>query len=243
MGQISGLADLPAELDVGRLALLGAGAIGNGVAFVLDASGWTADLTVIDGQAYEEPNHETSVLISPSEACLERRKAKVLADLVRRPGLAARGEDKIVTATSRFLAEPFDTFLCAVDNPETRRMLDGVRARSLLNAGVGAARSDAGHVVWSRHEPGDPPLSSRYGAGALSVATPRPAARAPRDLDQCSRVAYDDVSLAAPFMGLAAGALLVAGCVPQARHRTGAVRHLTFDLLKLQAAMQARRRS
>ena len=244
LGDLSGLDSVPGQLDLGRVALLGAGAIGNGAAYVLDASGWDCDLTIIDHDIYEEPNEETSVLVSPTQACRGGEKANILAALTRRPGLAARGVVERVGTSSALLATAFDTFICAVDNPDTRRMLDGVRADLLLNAGVGGSRTDAGVLVWSRHRPGDPPLSARYGGGAAPQGASKAIGHPPRDLlDECSRIAYEDATLAAPFMGLAAGALLVAACASVGREAgPHDLRHLTFDLLNLQGAYRAKRR-
>jgi len=56
----------------------------------------------------------------------------------------------------------------------------------------------------------------------------------PLEVDSCSRVAYDGVALAAPFMGLASAALLVAAVAQHALGRPPPSSYLQFDLLELQ---------
>src|SRR6185369_6460518 len=52
--------DYSEEIDIaiGKVSLLGAGAIGSGFAFTLWLSNWTGDFVIIDKDRYEEPNFE-----------------------------------------------------------------------------------------------------------------------------------------------------------------------------------------
>lgn len=56
--------------------------------------------------------------------------------------------------------------------------------------------------------------------------------------DPCSYLAYQDASLAAPFMALAAGALLGASLVHRATGYYPAVNYLKFDLLRIQSSFR-----
>lgn len=228
-----------ADLDLGCLGLLGAGAIGNGFAYTLMHSGWRAQLDVIDCQRYDEPNQETSILLSVEEAIGRREKAIVLAELARRPGLQTQPihTSEPVTACSPVLQHRRDAFVVAVDNPETRRELDQADATVLLNAGVGGTALDAGHLVITRHLPTDPPLSSRY--RERHAAASDGSLRIPAEFrnDACSSIPYRDVSLAAPFMGVAAGALLAAHVAHRALSSWPGTNYLKLDLLALQSKL------
>jgi|HubBroStandDraft_2_1064218.scaffolds.fasta_scaffold485515_1 hypothetical protein len=147
---------------------------------------------------------------------------------------------RVIHATHAILSRDWRTLVVGVDNAELRQVLDQVRM-PIHNAGVGGSREDAGHVLWSRHDNGarDYVLSSLY----RSVdATAAPSSEsAPADItDECSRVSYANVSLAAPFLGLSAGALLAAGLARRTEENTN---YLKIDLLGEQRYFLAERRS
>jgi hypothetical protein len=56
------------NIDIGRVLAIGAGAVGSGLAHVLRHSGWQGHVEFVDKQVYEEPNHETTMLISQQNA-------------------------------------------------------------------------------------------------------------------------------------------------------------------------------
>lgn len=231
--------DLPSEpLHLGRIGVLGAGAIGSGFTYCIWLSRWSVDLDIIDRDTYGEPNQETTMFVGSPEVWRTRKKAIALAELARRPGLTTRPFPEEVGAESPILGERRDAFVCAVDNPDTRRVLDGVNCHLLLNGGVGGGAEDAGHVLWTRHTPGEPRLSVRYAASEQQAQSSLPPPLEMRN-DKCSRIAYNDVALAAPFIGLSAGALLAASCGLQAAGWHPPVNYLKLDLLKLQSKYMA----
>lgn len=221
-------ADTPIEL--GRVIVIGAGAIGAGLGHVLRGSGWRGDVLYVDNQRYDEPNLETTLLISKDAAMRQRPKAATLARLVESRGIVARGVAELIVENHPLLTEPAAALVCAVDNVDTRQLLDRTAAAVVFNAGVGGSRLDAGHVLWTRHDRETPPLSTLY----RTSADPRGArSGGPSDIvtDECSRIAYESVSLAAPFMGLAAGALLAAGLAQHALGMSAPTNYLKLDLL------------
>lgn len=228
----------PTPKDIGSAAVLGAGAIGSALAYTLWLSDWIGDLEILDRDAYDEPNLETTCLIGREHVVRCLPKAPALAAAAARPGLSARGNRLEVTASSPELNAPRSTFICAVDNPETRRMLDSVAADVLLNGAVGGSARDSGQVLFSRHGTSDPLLSTLY------RERPAPPPHAPRSShfpeevrDECSRVSYEGVAAAAPFIATATAAMLAAACVGASR---GAPNYLKLDLFGLQDRVDSR---
>lgn len=231
--------DVPDDAWLGEVALIGAGAIGSGVLHTLRLSNWVASVEVCDPQRYDEPNHETTLVISKDDAIRQRPKAATLGARSQRPGLKLTHTPERITSEHALLAKELDALICAVDNSETRRMLDMNRAKVLLNAAVGNGREDGGHVLWTRHAHRDARLSGYYPEGDAAEAdaseNPPPEVAA----DECSRIAYDGIALAAPFMGMAAGALLVSGLVQHATAIDSGANYLKIDLFALQGRATA----
>ncbi len=230
-------------LELGRVVVVGGGAIGAGLAHVLRGSGWRCDLGWIDDDRYDEVNHETTLLISPQMARRQPPKAATLAEILGSPLMTVESHEARVTEGHPLIMAKADALVCAVDNSETRRCLDTVGACVVFNAGVGGSRDDAGHVLWTRHGLNEPPLSAHYRASPGTIEPPP--VHAPADIapDECSRIAYSQVAMAAPFLGLAAGALLAAGLAQQAMGSAAPTNYFKVDLLGLQkwATRQARR--
>jgi hypothetical protein len=104
----------------------------------------------------------------------------------------------------------------------------------LFNAGVGGTTADAGHVLWTRHGPGDAPLAPLY-VRRTPVAQ-RTTSSWPAEVaaDRCSQLHYEGVAMAAPFIGLGAGAMLAAGVAQQAMRVEPDTNYVKLDLLALQ---------
>jgi len=230
----------PGPINFGRVLLIGAGAIGSGFVHTLRESGWEGHLEIVDGERYDEPNHETTLVISQLHARARAKKAETLALLAQRPGLTAHGSQVEIDASSPVLAEPWNAVVVAVDNAELRCALDHVTA-PILNAGVGGTRDDAGHVLFSRHGANDPPLSSLY---RLKTSATQFADDAPCDIvDRCSRIEYANSALAAPFLGLGAGALLAGGLAQMTAAMDANANYLKLDLLECQSRFLREKRS
>lgn len=182
------------------------------------------------------------MLISRDDELRRGAKARALADLVG-AGNAVRAEHVItdVSADSPVLAHNWDLFVCAVDNPETRRILDGLNVACLVNGGVGGSVRDAGHVLCSRHAPSDVPLSALYPDRGIKP-TQRPQDAPTEIRDDCSRIAYQGVSMAAPFLGVASGALLLAVCAQWRLGLDVPANYLKLDLLGQQDRFQRERK-
>jgi molybdopterin/thiamine biosynthesis adenylyltransferase len=228
----------PAPKDIGRAAVLGAGAIGSALAYTLWLSDWTGHIEILDRDSYDEPNLETTCLIGREQVVRCLPKAPALAAVAARPGLSARGQPVEVTASSPELLAPWSTFVCAVDNSETRRMLDSVAAEFLLNGAVGGSARDSGQVLFSRHGRSDPLLSTLYRERPPAPPHTPTSSHVPEEVrDECSRVSYEGVAAAAPFIATASGAMLAAAC---AGAPSGAPNYLKLDLFGLQHRVDRR---
>ncbi|MFN3330598.1 MAG: hypothetical protein ACK419_06715 [Pyrinomonadaceae bacterium] len=107
------------------------------------------------------------------------------------------------------MSERWDAFICAVDNGETRRVLDDVNAKVLVNAGLGSHRYDAGFLLWSQHGKVGKRLSELYAVEPPS--SDEEVESVPEEFEEkCSRLNYREVSLSMPFVALAASSLLIA---------------------------------
>lgn len=225
--------------DCGEISILGAGALGSAFAYGLWLSTWTAHALVIDSDRYDEPNRETTCLIGLEHIRRCSPKATALAEAMRRPGLEAAGLAERVGAGSAVLKDPRRYFICGVDNPATRRELDLHQSTWLLNAGVGGTSRDAGMVLVSRHGPADPPLSGLYRTSSPEGQGGSTLDHLPSEAqDACSRIPYQQVSLAAPFVATAAASLLLASA---AGHTAKMPSYLKLDLLGLQDKIDLRR--
>jgi hypothetical protein len=227
--------------DCGEITLLGAGAIGSAFAYLLWLSGWSARVVVLDRDSYDEPNLETSCLIGREHVRRCLPKAPALAECMRREGLQATGRVEEVRAGSPVLGVTQRFFVCGVDNSETRRELDAHGSSWLLNAGVGGSSRDVGHVLYSRHGAGDPLLSTCYPAraGAIPGLTEVPeSGHVPREMaEECSRIPYQGISAAAPFVATTAAALIATAC---AGGVASMPRYVKIDLLGMQDRMDVR---
>jgi hypothetical protein len=221
-----------ASLDLGRVMVIGAGAIGSGLAHVLRSAPWRAHVVLVDYDRYDEPNHETTLLVSKETTTRQAVKAAALAERLRSTSVSVEPVEAKVDQGHPLLGRPVEALVCAVDNPELRCLLDDTAARVVFNAGVGGTREDAGMVLWTRHKRGGLPLSAHY----RRQVEPSGTEGGPTDVvtDECSRISYQQVSLAAPFVGLAAGALLAAGLVQEALGMEAPANYMKFDLLGLQ---------
>lgn len=222
------------KIDLGEISLLGAGAIGSGFAFTLWMSEFEADLLILDRDRYEEPNFETSMLISKTDELKMALKAECLAShLAIRKGIIIEPVRENVNKESPSLHKKRDVLVCGVDNSETRRELDGANVEVILNGGIGGGKKDAGHILFSRHAREDLFLSQLY--PEIVNETTADSQVAPAEFkENCSRIPYLDATMAAPFLGLATGALLVAGCAQRAMAVKSDGNYLKMDMLKLQ---------
>lgn len=223
-----------ASHELGQIHLLGAGAIGSAFCYSIHLSNDFADISIVDRERYDEPNQETTFFLNQAEAACCPQKAEYLAKSATREGLVVNGLPMMeINAGDAYLNRSCNSFVCAVDNSETRRLLDDIHGDVLLNGGLGGTSSDAGHVLVTWHNSYVQPLSKLYPPSNSSTIDS--SKTIPKEItDECSMLAYESVSLAAPFVALSSGALLHALCCLSARSRLPDANYFKFDLLNLQ---------
>jgi len=227
-------------IQIGELHLLGAGAIGSAYAFVARMAADTGTLHIADKDAYDEPNYETTFFINKRMALGRPAKAKALAEYTRRCGLNVQFEPQIeVVQGHEFLNDPCRCFICAVDNTETRRILDAVDADILLNAGLGDNALNGGHVLVTWHKSTTGNLSALF-PEHLDTNELRSFGLPSEITDECSQIDYEGVSFSAPFLALAAGSLLYALSRQSAVKRLTGPNYFKIDLLGVQSAISLR---
>jgi hypothetical protein len=227
--------------NMGRVHLVGAGAIGSAFCFSLHLSDDVSELEIVDRERYDEPNQETTFFLSRRDAVRCPHKAQELARLAIRRGLQIVGHPPMdLQRGDSYLQRRCDALVCAVDNPETRRILDSANCGVLFNAGLGGTRLDAGHVLVSWHNADVPPLSQLYADASEPIAAREQDSFPVEINDDCSRLEYERMSLAAPFIALASGALLHALCRLNVEHRLPDANYIKLDLLGWQRFMTRR---
>lgn len=220
--------------DLRRVALLGAGSIGSAIGYVLKKSNVRAEVLILDDDAYDEDNIDTTLLLERPSAIAGAEKAGALAEAIATERLLTTSRRERVNEGSVVLRERWDLFFCGVDNAETRRELDHVNAACTINAAVGGEKEDAGHLLVSRHGPEDPRLSSLYPASKREEA---PASSQPAD---CSTFAYQGATMAAPFVALATAAIAVGQALRIAAGRRDKPRIIKVDVRGFQQMMDVR---
>jgi hypothetical protein len=224
------------QIDLGRIGLLGAGGIGSAVGYVLSISDWSGELDIIDFDTFQGPNLETCISADVRDVYRPLRKALALTGTFQGHKIVATERRCEVKAGELILNERWDAFICGVDNPETRLVLDGVNSGILLNAGLGATKQDVGWVLWTQHEKGGRALSSMYEKNLEEKLTDF--GDVPEEFrDECGRKSYQGVSLALPFIGLAAGSLLAASLYQNAAGKRTHFMFMQMDLFAKQQRM------
>lgn len=220
--------------NLGRVALLGAGAIGSAFSYVLSLSAWSGELHIIDFDRFEDSNIETCIFADRRSVNVPLLKAQSLVNNFRDHRMYAQERNEKIRGCEPLLTEQWGALICAVDNPETRCLLDHVNAPVILNAGLGSTKLDAGWVLWTRHGSNNPTLSSIYTpqVGVVEDAD----IHVPEEFqEQCSRLNYNNISLSLPFVAVAAGSLLAASLFQHSIGKMTSHTWMQMDLLKKQS--------
>jgi hypothetical protein len=219
-------------VNFGRIGVLGAGALGSALGYTISISDWSGQIDIIDYDFFEEPNLETCIAANREDVNRPLRKALSLSQTISGNRIVAKERLCHVKEAEALLNEKWDVFVCAVDNPETRLILDDVNTDLLVNAGLGNTKQDAGWVLWTQHRNGDRLLSELY---KEAIEDNEIDGHVPEEFrDECSHKTYQGVSLALPFVGLVGGSLLAASIYRNAQKIQTKKSFLQIDLFRKQ---------
>lgn len=187
---------VPDDLSL-DLLLVGVGAIGNGIAYLLSQLPITGRVLVVDGQCYGDENLGTCLCIGPADVGSSKA---LFAEKLLSPRLAARGFAEDLTAFADHLgtAVPYPrVVLGAVDNVPARHAIQRLWPDLIIDGAIG----DFGCQV-SRHPWGEDiaclmcMLRDRPGEPAEQVASRMTGLRADRARQELESVTEEDVRAA-----------------------------------------------
>ena len=163
-----------------------------------------------------ESTESTSVLTFPMD--LNRPKTRTCAEWAERRGFRTRMIERRFSEDMRVAhGEPL-LALCGVDNPHARSILEGAGFATIFEAGLGAGVDDfrlirthsfpapvAAARVWAESDDIVPPGTSTDDLPPAYEDLKRSG-----QLDQCGLARLAEVAVGAPFVGMAAAAVLIA---------------------------------
>jgi len=140
-------ASLP-MLPARDVTLFGAGAIGNGIVFLLRELGWTGRVDIVDRQDYGPENVGTCLLVGPSD--VGQPKASWAAAILR-PAVKAYGHAESIEAfKARLGAEiPYPSLiLCGLDNIEARHFAQDLWPDIIIDGAIGPLECQVSRHPW-----------------------------------------------------------------------------------------------
>ncbi len=139
--------DLPREINIDAL-LVGAGAIGNGVLFLLAHLPVVGSLQVVDNQEYGEENLGTCLLIGPGDVGLGKA---AFAEKLLLPKLRVRGYRESVEDTGKRISagDPMpEVAIGCLDNIPARHALQGLWANLTIDGAIGDFAAQVNRHPW-----------------------------------------------------------------------------------------------
>ncbi|MCX5796994.1 MAG: ThiF family adenylyltransferase [Elusimicrobia bacterium] len=141
---------LPAEIRIDAL-LLGAGAIGNGVGYLLSRLPIRGEIQVVDRQDFQRENLGTCMLIGPGD--IGKDKATLVAEGLR-SGVTARGFRMELAQLKEKMGRdvPYPrVVLSAVDNIETRHDVQRLWPDMVIDGAIGDFVCQASRHPWKEN--------------------------------------------------------------------------------------------
>jgi len=137
----------PAQLDLGRVHLVGVGAIGSAAVYSLcHFPSVEGDLSAIDNDCVDVTNLHRYVLMQKSDASAGRAKVEVATRALGGQGITVRPYPMSFADFYNKHSDPIDLLLTPVDSEIGRRSLAAYLPRAILNASTGHTK-----VTISRH--------------------------------------------------------------------------------------------
>lgn len=130
---------LPPELP-GDVFMVGAGAIGNGIGYLLSQLPITGHVDIIDAQVFQPENLGTCILIGPTDVSENIAKAEVLAAFLRGSKISAKGYRSEIVPYAKHFGQMFPypkVILNGLDNVEARHQVQDVWPDLIIDGAIG----------------------------------------------------------------------------------------------------------
>jgi hypothetical protein len=191
--------------------LLGLGHLGQAYAHVISwleyADPSTVQVVLQDTQRAVPANHSTGVLTPPDPH--GQRKTRIVATALERCGLDTVIIERQMTVHTPAGAEDMHVALIGVDNLPTRRFIDQLGWKTVIDVGLGAGVRDFDGMTVRRF-PGQPSATIPAWQDQPTSSEPDPVGLTAPELDACGIAELNGVAVGASFVGVIAGTQAVA---------------------------------
>jgi hypothetical protein len=236
-GRTSGDGGEPPKTSAGDIVLFGAAEVASAFLYVLSLSDCTARVDIVGDGRFAPPDEEQTFLVGASDVNGRSKRALTLAARLKRDGIDARPLAIGDPSGPPSLAPRYDALVCTSFDPAFAALAAQTQAPIVVSASVGDRGNEAGTIHW-RRVPSPKDLAWRQPATrtdvvlrqvqAVTAVSTMPAVA--ELVDQCSRIAYFQTAVIAPFVSLAAGSLAAAACLRGRDHAQE--ERLQLDLLR-----------
>lgn len=141
---------LPAELSTDVL-MVGGGAIGNGIAYLLSQLPIRGHIDIVDGQVFQSENLGTCILIGPDDVGVA--KVETLATFLHADNISAKGHRSGFASFSDLFGQtlPFPkVILNGLDNVEARHQVQDVWPDLIIDGAIGDFGCQVSVHPWGR---------------------------------------------------------------------------------------------
>lgn len=143
---------LPPDFQ-GDVLMVGAGAIGNGIGYLLSQLPVRGHVDIVDTQLFQPENLGTCILIGPSDVDVPKPKAEAVAAVLRANGISANGYQSDFAPFSKGFGHtvPYPkVILNALDNVETRHQVQDVWPDLIIDGAIGDFGCQVSVHPWGR---------------------------------------------------------------------------------------------
>lgn len=141
---------LPAELSADVL-IVGGGAIGNGIVYLLSQFSIRGHVDIVDGQVFQPENLGTCILIGPDD--VDVAKAETLAAFLHANNISAKGHRSDFASFSDLFGQtlPFPKLILnSLDNVEARHQVQDVWPDLIIDGAIGDFACQVSVHPWGR---------------------------------------------------------------------------------------------
>lgn len=125
--------ELPGGIDIGNVWLAGVGAVGNGFLYGLSLlENITGNLKIVDNRSISKSNLQRYILATESDIGSNKTEIIAIQQFQNKEQIQIHPIVQTIQSCNQ-LDDPFDTLICAVDSIETRKKIQALLPRLILN--------------------------------------------------------------------------------------------------------------